>query len=162
MFKNAVSHNGQRCDVVYVHADAFDDVPDELILKAHSVCFCNDKILLVNHPEWDVWGIPGGTREPGESIEQAMMREVQEETNCKVIGCQPISYQKVVAPNNEVHYRLQYLCTVEPLGEFKSDPAGNINKILWINPDEYGKYIENKEVKKAVFERAISVFKNRT
>jgi ADP-ribose pyrophosphatase YjhB (NUDIX family) len=159
-FKNAISHNGQRCDVLYAHADTFDGIPDDLILKAHAVCFWDNKMLLVNHPEWGIWSIPGGTRELGESIEKTMTREIQEETNCKVLNYRPISYQKIVTHDNDVHYRLQYICNVEPLGEFKFDPAGNINKILWIDPNDYGKYIENKEIREAVLQRAISVYRN--
>ncbi len=160
-FKNAVSHNGQRCDVFYVHADAFDEIPDGLILKVHAVCFWNGKLLLVNHSEWNIWGLPGGTREQGESIEQAMKREIQEETNCEVLDYRPISYQKVLTPDGNAHYRLQYICNVAPLGEFISDPAGNVRKILWINPGDYGRYVEDKGLRKTVFQRALSVFRSR-
>lgn len=159
-FKDAMSHDGQKCDVLYESVDSFEEIPDRLIVKAHAVCFWNGKILLVNHPEWNIWGIPGGTREAGESIEETMIREIREETNCLVVTQRPISYQKVISPDGKIHYRVQYLCTVEPWGEFVSDPAGNINKILWINPDEYAEFIEGKEVRGAVLERAISVYRD--
>ncbi|MFA5841718.1 MAG: NUDIX domain-containing protein [Candidatus Paceibacterota bacterium] len=159
-FKNAISHDGQRCDVFYSRADTFDDIPDEFILKAHAVCFWNGKMLLVGHSDWNIWGIPGGTREPGEAIEQTMAREIQEETNCRVVDYKPISYQKVVSPNGDVHYRVQYFCNIEPIGEFKSDPAGNVNKVLWIDPNEYDKYIECREIRATVIKQAISVYRD--
>jgi 8-oxo-dGTP pyrophosphatase MutT (NUDIX family) len=84
LFKAAISHNDSRCDVCYEDADHFNDIPDELITKAHGVCFWNDQLLLVHHPKWDIWGIPGGTREENESILETLVREIKEETNCKV------------------------------------------------------------------------------
>ena len=158
LFKNAMGYNGHRCDVWHIDANNFKGVKDELILKAHAVCFNNGKMLLVNHSEWDIWGIPGGTREPGESLEQTLKREIEEETNCKMINCLPISYQKVISADNEIHYRAQYICNVEPIDDFKIDPAGNIKKILWINPCDYNKYIEKREFKEIIIKRALSVF----
>ncbi len=158
LFKNAVSYGGHRCDVCHIDAENFEGVPDELILKAHAVCFNNGKMLLVNHSEWDIWGIPGGTRELGESLEQTLKREIEEETNCRIINCFPISYQKVISPDNKIYYGAQYICNVEPIDEFKTDPAGNIKKILWINPCDYYKYIEKKEFKEIILQRALSVF----
>ena len=94
LFKNAISYKGSRCDVFYINASHFRDIPDESIVKAHAVCFWDEKMLLVNHPEWNIWGIPGGTRDPGESIEQTLVREILEEANCEVLDHEPIGYQK--------------------------------------------------------------------
>lgn len=160
IFKDAVTHNGKRCDVIHVDVDNFDDIPDALILKAHAVCVWENRMLLVNHPEWNIWGIPGGSREHGELIEQTLAREIQEEANCEILDYKPIGYQKIVSNDNEIHYRLQYLCMVNPLGEFKTDPAGNINKIIWINPNNFKKYIEKKEFKEIVFQRAIEILQD--
>lgn len=157
IFRDAITQNGSRCDVCYVETDHFGDIPDEQIEKAHAVCICDGKMLLVNHTKWDIWGIPGGTRETGESIEQALAREVLEEANCEVLDFTPISYQKIVDSENEASYRIQYICNVKPLGEFESDPAGNINKIMWVTPLESINHIEKKDFKQAVVERALSV-----
>ena len=43
-----------------------------------------DKMLLVRRTDYDVWEIPGGGIEFGESPEQAALREVEEETGLKV------------------------------------------------------------------------------
>ena len=162
IFKDAISHNGYRCDVHYFDADNFDNIPKELVLKAHAVCFWNEKILLVKHPDWNIWGIPGGTREPGESIEETLSREIFEETNCEMLECMPIGYQKIVTPDNEIHYRLQYICNVKSIGPFKFDSGGKINEIKWIDPKDFRKYIEKKEFKEVVIERALDLHKNQT
>ncbi len=157
IFKDAVSHNGQRCDVMHFDVDNFDDVPDELVTKAHAVCVKDGKMLLVYYAEHDFWGIPGGSREAGESIEQTLLREIQEETNCKAVDYKPIAYQKIVSPDGEVHYRLQYLCSVKPIGEFEVDPAGSVSKITWIYYHEFREYIQKKGLRVAIIERAIEV-----
>jgi 8-oxo-dGTP diphosphatase len=159
LFKDALSHNGQRCDVCFIEVDRFDDVLKNNIIKAHAVCFHDNKMLLVHHPQWDIWGIPGGTLEPEESAEETLIREIKEETNCEVLSIRPIGYQEVIPPNNDIHYRIQYMCSVRPFGEFISDPAGNIDGIKWIDPEEYRDHIETKEFKQAVIQRALNLLK---
>lgn len=161
VFERVITHGGERCDVHHFDVDDFDEIPDELKLKAHAVCVHDGKMLIVNHPEWDIWSIPGGTRDGEETIEETLKREIQEETNCEVINFIPIAYQKIISPDgSKYHYRLQYLCDVTPLGEFKSDVVGNINKISWIEPNKFEEYIENKEFKRIIIRRAIGLLKN--
>lgn len=158
IFKNAVTHNGYKCDVHYFDASHFDDIPNELILKAHAVCFWNNKMLIVNHPGWNIWGIPGGTREIGESIEQTLIREILEETNCEVLDYIPTGYLKIITPENDIHYRAQYICNVKPVGEFKFDIGGNIDKIKWIDPNDFKKYIEKKKFKEIAIKKALDLY----
>ena len=161
IFEKAITHEGERYDLHHIDTDNFDEVPNELKLKAHAVCIHDGKMLMVHHPKWDIWSIPGGTREKGESIEETLRREVLEETNSQVMDFKPIAYQKIISPNgNKYHYRLQYLCNVVPLGEFHGDIAENINKIIWIDPKKFEEYIENKEFKKIIIRRAIEILKN--
>lgn len=158
LFKQAISQNGERCDVFHVNTDNFSHIPDKLKVKAHAVCLYKNKMLLVNHPEWDIWSVPGGTRDSNESIEETLKREILEEANCQVVDYQPIAYQKIISPRGKVyHYRLQYLCNVVPLGDFINDPAGNINKIAWIRPTDFEMHIENKEFKRSVIRRALEL-----
>ena len=160
IFKKVITHDGIRCDLHHFDIDQFSEIPDELKLKVHAVCMHEGKMLIVNHPEWDIWSIPGGTREKGESIEETLKREIQEETNCDVIDFVPISYQKIINPDNgNCHYRLQYLCNVVPLGEFQGDVANNVDKIAWIEPNKFEEFIENKEFKKMIIRRALCFLK---
>lgn len=156
-FENVFAHSDQRYDITQVDVDSFAGVPDDLIKKAHAVCSWSNKLLLVHHPQWDVYGLPGGTREAGETIEQSLGREILEETNCQVTRFRPLCYHKVVGANGDTHYRLNYLCDIQPIGEFKTDPAGNIDRIIWIAPHEYPKYIEKKPYKLAVMERTLEL-----
>jgi len=49
-------------------------------------CFIvfNDKVLLVNHPRYDMWLCPGGHIELDEDPEEALFREIEEETGLEI------------------------------------------------------------------------------
>ncbi len=40
-----------------------------------------DRLLLIRRTDTGDWGVPGGTMEPGETIEETARRELREETN---------------------------------------------------------------------------------
>ncbi|WP_010275730.1 NUDIX domain-containing protein [Paenibacillus senegalensis] len=44
----------------------------------------NGRILLQRRSDYGNWGLPGGGMDPGESIEETMIREVKEETGLEV------------------------------------------------------------------------------
>lgn len=48
-----------------------------------------DRVLLIRNTEDDVWLLPGGTLEPGESLESGLVREVREETGVDVLPVRP-------------------------------------------------------------------------
>ena len=45
------------------------------------------RVLLVHRPAYDDWSFPKGKSEPGETIEQTALREVEEETGlaCRIV-----------------------------------------------------------------------------
>ena len=49
-----------------------------------AVIFTNDRVLLQRRDDTGHWGLPGGAVEPGESVRQALIREVREETGLEV------------------------------------------------------------------------------
>ena len=61
--------------------------PNQPIVGVGAVIICNGKILLEkrkNEPGKGKWSVPGGLVELGESVEQTVMREVEEETGLEV------------------------------------------------------------------------------
>jgi 8-oxo-dGTP pyrophosphatase MutT (NUDIX family) len=59
---------------------------DLLVLPSAGVTLFNEtgRILLVQHADRDIWTLPGGIIEPGESPADAALREVWEETGLLV------------------------------------------------------------------------------
>lgn len=53
----------------------------------HAFCFVDDfSIVLTYHERDGHYGIVGGGREPGESLEQTLRREVEEEINAELLS----------------------------------------------------------------------------
>ncbi|MFA5886383.1 MAG: NUDIX domain-containing protein [Patescibacteria group bacterium] len=58
---------------------------DQFIVAAFGFIFDeNNKILLCHRCDYDLWNLPGGTMETGESPWECVVREVREETGLKV------------------------------------------------------------------------------
>lgn len=58
---------------------------DQFIVAAFGFIFDeNNKILLCHRYDYDLWNLPGGTMEAGESPWECVVREVREETGLEV------------------------------------------------------------------------------
>ena len=53
-------------------------------LAAFAVLFKDDEVLLCHRRDYDLWNLPGGAVEPGESPWQAAVRETQEEAGLEI------------------------------------------------------------------------------
>lgn len=63
------------------------EIPDEeLVSSTHVVGFVDDRVLLCRDDREDVWFLPGGTREPGESVGESLARELLEEAGARLLG----------------------------------------------------------------------------
>jgi 8-oxo-dGTP diphosphatase len=73
----------------------------------------NDRILLIKHHHYDdgseYWVIPGGGREPGETEEECIRREMKEETHLEV-RVERLLLDVQLDPGNP-YRRKTYLCT---------------------------------------------------
>jgi ADP-ribose pyrophosphatase YjhB (NUDIX family) len=95
------------------------EYPDFPIPAVSGVLFDgNDRILLIcraNPPSRGEWSLPGGVVNPGETLEEALKREIQEECGLAV-GVGPlVSVSSRIVPDkrNRIQYHyvlLDYLC----------------------------------------------------
>jgi ADP-ribose pyrophosphatase YjhB (NUDIX family) len=90
------------------------------------------------------YNLPGGKFEQGETPDETIRREAEEELNMRVRDWHPIGYQIVYEPNGKQVKQLRVYATLEKIGEFINDPGGNVigNKLVSIgrlnNFIEYG------------------------
>lgn len=146
----------------YSDADSFDGLDYELCRQIRAVCLCDGKMVIgYGGKIRSSWGLIGGTIEKGETFEQTLKREIQEESNMEVLKFVPIGYQKVTdTRDNNFVYQLRYVCTTRPYGPFVSDPAGSITEIKPIEPTEYRKFFDWGEIGERIVTRAMEIYKN--
>ena len=117
-------------------------LPKEFIPQFEVVsCFFefNDEILLLHRcshkPEGDTWGIPAGKIEPNETPQQAIVREVFQETGCQVFSNHLNYFQKIFVkyPKYDFIYHIYHTVLEEkPSVRINSNEHQNFR---WANPD---------------------------
>ncbi len=147
---------GRVAKVAYEDADSFDHLLSQKVTQCYGVCFLNDKMVVVYSGKGNHRILPGGSIEKGETFEECLKREIQEESNMKVISFAPIGYQEVHF-EGDVFNQLRYVCIVEPYGEFIFDPDGSITEIKLIDPKDYKQYFDWGEIGERIIQRAIEL-----
>lgn len=104
------------------------------------------KVLLVKHKKMGLWVQPGGHVEPNESMEEAAVREVYEETGLKVelLGnrvprdCDyilPLAIQKNMVKDDHIHMDFVYVARVIGNNELVQN-VEETDGIKWYSLDE--------------------------
>lgn len=150
-------HYGTTYNLVYEDMDCFDHIPLEKCRQVYGICFSADiqtlgKIILGKGKSGS-YNLIGGTIETGESIETALAREVQEESNTLLLSWLPIGAQYVKELD---FYQLRTVCLVKAIGPFESDPAGSVSAIEYIEVGEFNKLINWGKIGKRLLKRAIA------
>lgn len=146
-------HNRQVLKVIYSETDPLLGLEGRILQGVHAFCFCGDEMVLVKHPK-SGWMPPGGSIELNETFEQAVIREIKEETNMKVISQKLIGFQDIYEPDRIIRQTRSF-CTAEPYGDFVSDPDGKITEIKFINPADYKQYFDWGIVGDRIMEQAL-------
>jgi 8-oxo-dGTP pyrophosphatase MutT (NUDIX family) len=159
--KGSFVHLGKTIDIVYEDVDSFANLPYEKVRQVYGVCFCNGKIVLGFSRHMKKWNLIGGTIDQGETLEQALAREIREESNMKLLKFWPIGYQREVTKDD--NYQLRYACLVEPYGPFIADPAAGenhgIDRIILINPKDFTEYLDWGKIGDRLITRALELTK---
>lgn len=146
--------------VVYRDIESTEELGNRTVHGVHAFCFVGDELVIVYSDMKGYWTPPGGGVEPGETVEEAIVREVLEETNMRVLKQRSIGYQEVSEPHR-LTTQVRSVCIVEPIGPFvaDADPEGDVTEIKLINPKDIKQYFDWGEVGEHVLARALE-FKN--
>jgi hypothetical protein len=153
-----IGNSGVAYRFEYHDANSFTHLPPNKCTQSYAVCFYDNQMVIVHNGKKDTWGLIGGTIEKGETFEEALFREIKEESNMEMLKCLPVGYQKVIAvTDGSYFYQLRYVATARPYGPFISDPGGSISEIACILPKDYKQYFDWNKIGDRIIERAISL-----
>jgi len=147
----------------YYETDSIEHLRNENLSQVAIMAFHKGKLLIVNNIiKPGMYGPVCGGIEPGETPEECLPRELQEESNMKVITSRLIGYQKCTnlsSPETAIQYQLRYFAQVEPIGPFTPDcdPDGDVTELLEVDPSDYQKYFDWGEVGESIMKRAIEI-----
>jgi ADP-ribose pyrophosphatase YjhB (NUDIX family) len=154
--ESTVIYKEQEFKVIYRDVDSTSELIGRIVLGVFGYCFFKDKLVIVYDATKGYWTPIGGSVEEGESLEEAVIREVHEEANMKVLRQTVIGYQDALTTKG-IKTRTRSVCIVEPYGDFISDPDGDITEIKLIDPSEYKKYFDWGVIGDHVMERTLEL-----
>jgi 8-oxo-dGTP diphosphatase len=109
-------------------------VSDKQVEAAGGVPVRDGRVLLVHRPKYDDWTLPKGKLDPGESFEDAALREVEEETSltCR-LGPEltPTHYR-----DNKDRPKIVRYWVMEVEHEVAFEPNDEVDELQWLEPGE--------------------------
>lgn len=131
-----------------------DSVNDNKLEFAVISAKYQEKWLYVKHKERNSWEIPGGHRNPGETIYETAKRELYEETGCKEVDLAPICDYSMGNSVIEIFGRL-YFARIKEIGQL---PKSEIVEVkLFDNLPNNLTYID---IQPKLFEKTLSFLKD--
>jgi ADP-ribose pyrophosphatase len=89
-----------------------NDYPSHPKVAVGAVVFKDERVLLVRRgqpPSEDLWAIPGGSVEIGETLQEAAEREILEETGIKIRAKEPVFTFDVIDRDRTARIRFHYV-----------------------------------------------------
>jgi 8-oxo-dGTP diphosphatase len=122
-----------------MHTDRQHPVP-----AVGAIILRDDEILLIKRatePALGKWSVPGGSVEMGESLTEAVKREVKEETNLEVVVGELAGLTDLIVKKDGVltwHYVLiNYFATA---ADGVPTPATDVSECHWVKLSDLGNY----------------------
>jgi 8-oxo-dGTP diphosphatase len=104
------------------------------VRAAGGVVVRDGRVAVVHRPKYDDWSLPKGKLDPGETWEQAALREVREETGlpCRLLDELP----SVAYADNRGRPKTVRYWRMEPVGEAGGLDGSEVDELRWLLPAE--------------------------
>jgi len=129
------------------------EYPDRPIASAAACVFKGDRLLLIKRarqPSQGRWSVPGGAIELGETIRNALQRELREECSIEIEADRIINVEDLIVPDEKgriwFHYVVTYLLARHISGE--AHPGSDALEVRWTTYEELDTLDMNPVVRK--------------
>jgi 8-oxo-dGTP diphosphatase len=112
---------------------------DDEVRAAGGLVVRDGTVAVVHRPKYDDWSLPKGKLDPGESWEQAAVREVEEETGVRariVAELPPSRYRDRKGRAKTVRW---YRMEAEDADAF--EPSAEVDELRWLAPAEAARLV---------------------
>ncbi|HXE75278.1 MAG TPA: NUDIX hydrolase [Candidatus Xenobia bacterium] len=141
------------------------EYPDRPIVGVGAVVVRDGHVLLVQRAQEPLsgkWTLPGGAVELGETLEEAVVRELREETglDVRVLGLIEAFDRMARDEHGRVQYHyvlLDYLC-VPVSGELLA--GSDVAAAEWVRPDDFPRY-QVSEKARSICEKGLALLHRR-
>ena len=118
------------------------EFPLRPVVGVGAVVFREDRVLLIkrgNPPRAGQWSLPGGGQEIGETVEEAIRREVLEEAGTALTRVELLDVVDAITRDEDGKIRWHYT-RVDFLAEAVDDPVPGSDAVAaaWLSRDEIG------------------------
>ncbi len=139
------------------------EYPDRPIVGVGAVVIRDGQVLLVQRAQEPLsgkWTLPGGAVELGETLEEAVVRELREETGLEVRVLELVeAFERISRDESDrprYHYvLLDYLC-VPVSGDLLA--GSDVSAAEWVRPEEFSRY-QVTEKARAICEKGLALLR---
>jgi len=132
------------------------DYPDHPIVAVGVVVFKGDEVLLVRRgkePKATEWSIPGGAQKLGETVREAAVREVVEETSVTLKNIQPLEVVDFIDrdPDDYIRHHYTLVDFVAEYNEGMLKAGDDASEASWVPLDKLDTYDLWSETTKMIY-----------
>ena len=115
------------------------------------------RVLLVHRPAYDDWSFPKGKADPGETIEQTALREVEEETglSCRIIRELGSTRYDYPSRRGSLRPKVVHYFLMEQVEGAVATGGVEVDLVEWLRPDEAERRL-TYDVDRDVLSRAVA------
>ncbi len=131
------------------------EFPHRPVLAVAGVVFHRGRVLLIRRgrePARGQWSIPGGVVRLGETLEEALRREIREETGVEAIPLGPVEVVERILPTEDGRIRFHYVI-VDFVCRYKEGvpcAASDALELRWVPIERLGALDLPKETRKII------------
>jgi 8-oxo-dGTP diphosphatase len=131
------------------------EYPDAPQVAVGAIVVRDDRALLVRRakpPSEGLWAVPGGRVELGETLQEAVEREIKEETGLTIRAGNPVYSFDVILRDDAGRVRFHYVI-VDLLADYVSGtlrPGDDACEARWVTPTELARLMVNQTTLEAL------------